>query len=144
MMTSPRLSARETYVWTSRTIRGRFFLPTRGERNLITHQPRESGLPRLIAFHDREQFRDTRDGNWVICMTVDLKKIIQPILFSRRSTVRRRNLLFFSHVIMLQLIDGNLWMCIHEKEEGTRDFFAFKTTDNVTKRDFWRGIESLN
>lgn len=38
----------------------------------------------------------------------------------------------FSHVTMFQLIDGNLWICIHE--EGTRDFFAFKTTDNVTNR----------
>lgn len=24
--------------------------------------------------------------------------------------------------------------CVYTKEEGTRDFFAFKTTDNVTKR----------
>lgn len=96
--------------------------------------------PRTISRYSGRKLSYLHDGRSI----VDLKKIIQPILFSRRSTVRRRNLLFFSHVIMLQLIDGNLWMCIHEKEEGTRDFFAFKTTDNVTKRDFWRGIESLN
>lgn len=70
--------------------------------------------------------RDTLDGNWVICMTVDrssFKKIIQPIPFSRRWTSSRPSWqppLSFSHVTMFQLIDGNLWICIHEGRGNER------------------------